>query len=84
VLAVEPYERLSYRRLSYSWKASGEEAAKGLKTVVTWALAPTKGGTHVRMEQPGFRPEDEANYRGASHGWQRFFAGLERVLAGLE
>ena len=41
------------------------------------------GGTHVRMEQSGFRPEDEANYRGASHGWQRFIAGLERVSAGL-
>jgi hypothetical protein len=36
------------------------------------------------MEQSGFRPEDEANYQGASYGWQRFVAGLERVAAGLD
>jgi uncharacterized protein YndB with AHSA1/START domain len=78
VLVVEPNERLSY-----SWNASGAEAADGLKTVVTWTLTPTKGGTRVRMEQSGFRPEDEANYQGARHGWQRFVAGLERVAAGL-
>jgi uncharacterized protein YndB with AHSA1/START domain len=78
VLVVEPYERLSY-----SWNASGEEAAGGLRTIVTWTLMPTRDGTQVRMEQSGFRPEDEANYQGASYGWQRFVTGLERVTAGL-
>ena len=34
VLVVEPY-----KRLSYSWNASGDEAANGLKTVVTWTTA---------------------------------------------
>jgi len=77
VLVVEPFERLSY-----SWDASGEEAAGGLKTVVTWTLTPTKGGVLVRMEQSGFRPEDETNYQGAGYGWPRFFAGLERVQPG--
>jgi uncharacterized protein YndB with AHSA1/START domain len=52
--------------------------------VVTWTLTPTDAGTHVRMEQSGFRAEDEANYRGASYGWQRFVGGLERVAAGLD
>jgi hypothetical protein len=43
------------------------------------------GGTHVRMEQSGFRPgDDEGFYQGASYGWQRFVAGLERVSAGLD
>jgi uncharacterized protein YndB with AHSA1/START domain len=79
VLVVEPNERLSY-----SWNASGEEAAGGLKSVVTWTLMPTSGGTLVRMEQSGFRPEDEANYQGANYGWQRFIGGLERVAAGLD
>ncbi len=79
VLVVEPYERLSY-----SWNASGEEAAGGLKTVVTWTLTPVKGGVLVRMEQSGFRPQDEAGYQGARYGWQRFVGGLERVVAGLE
>ena len=45
---------------------------------------PTKGGTHLRMEQSGFRPEEEANYQGARYGWQRFFGALERVVAGLD
>jgi len=79
VLVVEPNARLSY-----SWNASGEEAATGVKTVVTWTLTPAAGGTHVRMEQSGFRPEEAANYQGANYGWQKYFAGLERVAAGLQ
>jgi hypothetical protein len=75
VLVVEPNERLSY-----SWNASGEEAANGLKTVVTWTLTPTKGGVLVRVEQSGFRPEEEANFQGANYGWQRYVASLERVV----
>jgi uncharacterized protein YndB with AHSA1/START domain len=78
VLVVEPNQPLSY-----SWNASGEEAARDLKTVVTWMLTPTQAGVLVRMEQSGFRPEDEADYRGANYGWQRYLASLERVAAGL-
>jgi uncharacterized protein YndB with AHSA1/START domain len=78
VLIVEPN-----KRLSYSWNASGEEAVNGLKTVVTWTLTPTDGGTLVRMEQSGFRPEEEQNFQGANYGWQRFIGGLERVAARL-
>jgi len=76
VLTVEPQERLSY-----SWNTSGEEATDGLKTVVTWTLTPTKGGTHVRLEQAGFLSDEEATYQGAGYGWQRFLGGLERVAA---
>jgi uncharacterized protein YndB with AHSA1/START domain len=79
VLIVEPN-----RRLSYSWNASGDEAANGLKTIVTWTLTPAEGGTQVRMEQSGFRPEDERFYQGAGYGWQKMIAGLERVAAGLD
>src|SRR5260370_41609679 len=57
--------------------------AGGLRTVVTWTLTPTKGGVLLRMEQSGFRPEEESNYKGASYGWQRYVGGLERVVAGL-
>ena len=78
VLIVEPC-----KRLAYTWNSSGAEAANGLKTVVTWTLTPTSGGVLVRMEQSGFRPEDERNYQGANYGWQRFVAGLERVAASL-
>ncbi len=73
VLVVEPNSRLSY-----SW------ASMGLKSVVAWTLTPTKGGTHVRMEQSGFGSEEDASYKGARYGWQNFIAGLERVVAGLD
>jgi uncharacterized protein YndB with AHSA1/START domain len=72
VLVVEPN-----RKLSYSW------GSLGLESVVVWTLVATEGGTLVRMEQSGFRPEQEANYRGAKYGWQKFIGGLERVVAGL-
>jgi len=79
VLLIEPNARLAY-----SWNASGEEAAKGLKTVVTSTLTPTRGGTRVRMEQSGFRPEDGGFYQGASYGWQRMVGDLEQVVARLD
>lgn len=79
VLEVEPNSRLSY-----SWNSSGEEAETGLKTVVTWTLSPTTGGTLLRMEQTGFRPDQEANYQGANYGWQRNLESLERVVEGLD
>jgi uncharacterized protein YndB with AHSA1/START domain len=77
VLAVEPNVRLAY-----SWNASGEEAATGVRTVVTWTLTPAEGGTYVRMEQSGFRPQDEGNFQGAKYGWQKFIDGLDRVVGG--
>jgi uncharacterized protein YndB with AHSA1/START domain len=76
VLAVVPCELLSYR-----WNSSGEEAPNGLKTVVTWTLTPTSNGVLLRMEQSGFRLEDEANYKGASYGWQKYIAALEQIVA---
>ncbi len=72
VQAVEPN-----KTLSYTW------AAYGLESVVTWTLAPTSTGTHLRMEQSGFRPDQQQAYQGAKVGWQKFFAGLERVVGGL-
>jgi uncharacterized protein YndB with AHSA1/START domain len=79
VLVVEPHQRLVY-----SWNASGEEAATGIKTIVTRTLTPVSSGTQVRMEQSGFRPADTGNYQGANYGWQKYFAALERVAAELK
>jgi uncharacterized protein YndB with AHSA1/START domain len=62
------------KELSYTWDAMG------LESVVTWTLTPTGKGTHVRMEQSGFRPEQQQAYQGAKFGWQKFFANLEQVL----
>ncbi|MDB5395115.1 MAG: Activator of Hsp90 ATPase 1 family protein, partial [Rhodospirillales bacterium] len=55
-----------------------------LKTIVTWTLTPTGGGTAVRMEHSGFRPEDEQGYQGMGGGWPRIVAGVERVAGELE
>jgi uncharacterized protein YndB with AHSA1/START domain len=63
------------KTLSYSW------AANGLESVVTWTLTPTSKGANLRMEQSGFRPDQEQFYQGAKGGWQKFFANLEQVLA---
>ena len=73
VLAVEPN-----KILSYTW------AAYGLESVVTWTLTATSTGTQLRMEQSGFRPDQQQAYQGAKHGWQQFFANLEQVLARTE
>ena len=70
VLAIDPG-----KTLSYTW------SAMGLESVVTWTLTPTNMGTHLRMEQSGFRPGQPQYYEGAKYGWQRFFAALEQVLA---
>ena len=73
VLAVEPN-----KTLSYTW------AAYGLESVVTWTLTSTSSGTRLRMEQSGFRPDQQQAYQGAKGGWPQFFAALEQVLARIE
>jgi len=70
VKAIEPN-----KSLSYTW------GAYGLESVVTWTLTPTGTGTRLRMEQSGFRPDQQQAYHGAKAGWPRFFAKLEQVLA---
>jgi uncharacterized protein YndB with AHSA1/START domain len=73
VRAIEPN-----KRLSYTWNALG------LESIVTWTLTPTNTGTHLRMEQTGFRQDQQQAYQGASYGWQRFFGNLEQVLARID
>jgi uncharacterized protein YndB with AHSA1/START domain len=53
----------------------------GLESVVTWTLTPTGTGTHLRMEQAGFRPDQEQAFQGARYGWQQFLSKLDQVLA---
>ena len=73
VLAVEPN-----KTLSYTWGSSG------LESVVTWTLTPTRTGTHLRMEQVGFRPDQQQAYEGAKGGWPQFFAKLEQVVGRMD
>ncbi len=73
VLTVDPN-----KTLAYAW------GAMGLESIVTWTLTPTSAGTQLRMAQSGFTPDQEQAYRGATAGWQRFFANLEQVLARID
>ena len=70
VLEVEPYTTLSY-----TW------AAMGLESIVAWTLTPSGAGTRLRMEQSGFRADQEQAFQGATHGWRAFLDKLELVLA---
>jgi uncharacterized protein YndB with AHSA1/START domain len=73
VLVIEPNSKLSY-----SW------GTMGTMSVVTWTLTPTTAGTHLRMEQTGFRSEQDAAYKGATYGWTKFIGNMERVVGGLD
>jgi uncharacterized protein YndB with AHSA1/START domain len=73
VLAIEPN-----KTLSYTW------GAYGLESVVTWTLTRTSAGTNLRMEQSGFRPDQQQFYEGAKGGWRRFFAALEQLLPRID
>jgi uncharacterized protein YndB with AHSA1/START domain len=79
ILAVEPN-----KTLSYSWDFKHDDAAFDLRSVVTFTLTPTSTGTHLRMEQSGFRPDQKQASAGAIAGWHKFLANLDEVLAGLD
>ena len=72
VLVVEPNSKLSY-----TW------SSLGLVTVVVWTLTAADGATLVRMEQSGFRADQDQAYQGANYGWRKFVSLLERVLGKL-
>lgn len=76
VLTIEPN-----KSLSYTWDFAHQDPAYNLKSVVTFTLTPTGSGTHLRMEQSGFRPEQKQASGGAKHGWSGFFTKLEQVVA---
>ncbi|WP_442583593.1 SRPBCC family protein [Mesorhizobium sp. ASY16-5R] len=73
VRTVEPN-----KALSYTWNT------KDLRSVVTWSLTPSGAGTLLRMEQSGFRPDQQPYLRGATVGWPRFLESLGQVLARME
>ena len=61
VLAIEPN-----RTLSYTLNFVHDDAAFNLKSVVTFTLIPTSTGIHLRVEQSGFRPDQQQAYGGAN------------------
>jgi len=79
VLDIEPG-----KRLAYTWNFAHDDPAFSLQSVVTFTLTPTDRGTHLRMEQSGFRPTQKQAFGGAHAGWKQFFENLEQVLGGLD
>lgn len=79
VLAVEPH-----RRLSYTWDFAHNDDAFNLKSVVTYTLTPIQGGTRLRIEQAGFRPDQKQAFGGANAGWRQFLGKLNEVLSRAE
>ncbi len=76
VLAIE-----DGKALSYTWDFVHEDPAYNLKSVVTFTLTPTATGTHLRMEQEGFRPDQKQAFGGAHAGWKQFLDKLDGLLA---
>jgi uncharacterized protein YndB with AHSA1/START domain len=73
VLEVEPQ-----KTLSYTWSAFG------LESVVTFTLTPTANGTQLRVEQAGFRPDQEMAYRGSRAAWRQVVTALEKLIDHLD
>jgi uncharacterized protein YndB with AHSA1/START domain len=73
VLAIEPN-----KTLSYTWE-SGNGPLR-VTSVVTFTLTPTNSGTHLRVEQSGFRPDQKQAFGGAKFGWQKFLGNLDQLL----
>lgn len=79
VLDCEVLEIESQRSLSYTWNFAHEDPAYNLESVVTFTLTPTATGTHLRVEQSGFRPEQKQAFGGAHAGWKQFLDKLDQV-----
>jgi uncharacterized protein YndB with AHSA1/START domain len=66
------------RSLSYKWSAFG------LESVVTFTLTPTANGTVLRMDQSGFRPDQDRAFKGARASWPQMLEALDEVLRKLD
>lgn len=78
VLASDPPRTMTWR-----WDHPHDDPAYALRSTVTFTLTPTDGGTRLRMEQAGFRPDQRQALAGAAGGWRQHLERLERVVAGL-
>jgi uncharacterized protein YndB with AHSA1/START domain len=76
VLAIDPG-----KTLAYTWNYVHDDPAYNLDSVVTFTLTPTATGTHLRVEQAGFRPNQAQAFGGAMHGWRQKLEKLAEIAA---
>ena len=55
-----------------------------LITTITFTLTPDGAGSKLRLEQAGFKPEQEMNRKGAEYGMNMMADRLPGVLEGLD
>lgn len=69
----------SARTLSWAWTVGD------IDTVVTFTLAPSRGGAGTRLSlvHSGFKPGQKQNFAGARYGWKMMGARLIDLLAGI-
>jgi uncharacterized protein YndB with AHSA1/START domain len=84
VLDCEVLELEPNRSLVYSWDFANDDPKLALKSTVTFTLTPTKAGTHLRVDQVGFRPDQKQAFVGANYGWREFFGKLDQTLARMD
>jgi uncharacterized protein YndB with AHSA1/START domain len=65
-----------HRKLSYTW------SVPFLDTVVTFTLAPERGGAGTRLTivQSGFKPDQKREFGGARYGWTMMGGKLADLL----
>lgn len=79
VLDCEVLEIDPNRSLSYTWDFAHADQAYALKSVVTFTLTPKGAGTHLRVEQAGFRTTQKQALGGALQGWKGMLEKLDGV-----
>ena len=79
VLDCEVLEIKPNKTLSYTWNHAHADPAYNLESVVTFTLTASGTGTHLRVEQSGFRKDQPKAFGGARFGWQKFLENLEQV-----
>ena len=69
-----------------SWFSTGHmpPSRTAKYSVVKVVPSPSASPPAMRMEQSGFRPDQQQAYQGAKGGWQRFVAALEQVVARID
>jgi uncharacterized protein YndB with AHSA1/START domain len=79
------------RRFSFRWThPEGELAAEGNSLLVTFELAPSRGGTLLKMTESGFREMGwevavlEQQYREHASGWEFYLPRLAAYVAHLD